>query len=167
MLTPTSITDQQTRIFTSMKTTRPVTALPLLILVAFLFHGCATDPVGKAEQTTSITADSFDGFLQFEVDHRGQLKALNPQIYTFAQKLRHRECPTCPPNGVRYLQTARSLTETYRLNRTPENKANMQTAIATVTKFLSEALGYLTQAQQAGINPPPATVSQIQVAVKR
>lgn len=143
-----------------MKTLR-ITLLPLLIASGLLFTGCATDIVGKAEQTTKITSISFDTFVVFERHNEAQLLAINPGIHSLAQKLRHKECATCTDekgiqNGIRWLRTARRLTETYRLNRTPENKVNMQTAIAVIQGLLDEVTQYMLTPSVATLDPMAA-----------
>lgn len=129
----------------------PSTTLVAVMFASFLFEGCATDIVGKAEQTTHIAAINFDNFLQFELDNRAQLLELNPAIHDLAQKIRHKECATCDPNGIRWLKSARTFTEAYRQNRTVDNKVNMQTAIALIQTTLDQITQYFLTAQNKGI----------------
>lgn len=125
--------------------------IALLVVSAFFFNGCATNIVGKAEQTTHIAAINFDTFLQFELDNRAQLLVINPKIHDLAQKIRHKECPACDQNGIAWLKSARKMTETYRLNRTSVNKVNMDTAIALIQSTLDIITQYFLTAQAAGI----------------
>ena len=140
--------------------TRHLSLVTLLGVLALF--GCAKDSVGKAEQATHASATGFDTFLQFEMDNRDQLLAIDPGIHALAQKLRHKECPTCPAsdprsvqNGIRWLQTARTYTEAYRLNRTEDNKLQMQTALALISTTLDQMTQHFFLAQVAGLNPPP------------
>lgn len=138
-----------------MKTIR-IYLLPL-ILSAFMLDGCATDIVGKAEQVTKITAINFHDFVVFERANEAQLLAINPGIHRLATKLRHKECATCDQNGIRWLESARNFTETYRLNRTPENKVNMQTAIALIQTTLDEITQYFLSPGVSSLDPATAS----------
>jgi hypothetical protein len=101
-------------------------AYPLALL--FVLAACSTltpgaDPVVvNAERTTALAADTFDTFLHVEYNNRAQLAAISPAIHTYAEVLRR--------NGQTWLQTARALTKTYEANRTAQNKASLQTAVA-------------------------------------
>lgn len=136
----------------------PALALGALATAPLALTSCAKDVVGKAEQTTHATATGFDTFLQFELDNRAQLLAIDPGIHALAQKLRHKECPTCDPsdpratqNGIRWLQSARAYTEAYRLNRTKENKFQMDTALALVSTTLDQIAQYYVKAETTGV----------------
>ncbi|MBA3652376.1 MAG: hypothetical protein H0W66_13075, partial [Chthoniobacterales bacterium] len=52
-------------------------------------------------------------------------------------------------NGTNWLQSARVLTQSYKLNRTPENKASLQTAIAALQTAMTESNKYLAQSSTA------------------
>lgn len=134
-----------------------ISILPLLVATGFFVNGCATDIVGKAEQTTKIAAVNFRDFVHFERANEAQLMQLNPAIHQFANKLRHKECPTCDQNDVRWLQTARNFTEAYRLNRTADNKVNMQTAIAVIQTALDEITNYFLMPGVAAVDPMTAS----------
>lgn len=133
-----------------------ISILTLLIASGFFLNGCATDIVGKSEQATKIAAINFKDFVHFERANEAQLLVLNPAIHGLATKLRHKECATCDQNDVRWLQTARNFTEAYRLNRTPENKIQMQTAIAVIQVALDEITNYFLTPGVAALDPVTA-----------
>jgi hypothetical protein len=100
------------------------------------------DPlVVNAERTTQLAVDVFDTFLQWEHTHRDTLAAV-PEIRRAADLIRAK--------GQDWLLTARSMTTAYKANRTPENQANLQTAIAVLRRGITEATQYLEQPL-----PPP------------
>ncbi len=106
-----------------------------------LSMGCAgiqpgNDPVVvNAERTTTVAVTSFDSFLKYERSNDAELRSVNPQIHKFANKIRD--------NGQHWLQTARSTTQAYKNNRTPENKANLQTAIAVLQEAVNQINQYM------------------------
>lgn len=135
-----------------MKQTR-IYLIPILIAAAISFQGCATTPLGKAQQVQKATAVSFDAFLTFEKDNRAPLWAINHGIKHAADKLRHKECDTCPPNGQRWLQSAWNTTETYRLAKNDVNKDAMDKAIAVIQTVYDEISGYFMDAQVQSLGP--------------
>lgn len=130
--------------------------LPLLF-AAFMLQGCATDIVGKAEQTTKVSLINFRDFVRFERANEAQLLELNPGIHQLAQKLRHKECPTCDQNDIRWLETARHSTEAYRLNRTSDNKFQLETAIAVIQTALDEITEYFLTPGVSALDPVTAS----------
>lgn len=135
-----------------MKTAR-ISLLPILFAVALMSQGCATTPLGKAQQTQKATAVSFDSFVTFEKDNRDQLWAISHDIKHAADKLRHKECESCPPNGQRWLQSAWNATEAYRLAKTDGNKDAMDVALDVIQKLYDEVSGYFLNPGVAGLNP--------------
>lgn len=119
--------------------------LPVYASVAvLLLSACAqlqsgADPVVvRAEQITASAYDTMETFKKYEFDNRATLEALNPKIETYANVIRR--------NGKRWLQTARSETMAYKNNRTSENKANMNTAIAVLQEAIHQIGLYMAQA---------------------
>jgi len=108
--------------------------------------GCAkvqpgNDPVlVNAERTTVLAVDVFDTFTLWEFNNRLAL-AIAPDIRKTADLVRLK--------APSWLRTARSMTEAYRTNRTPENKANLETAIELLRTGIREAQRYLA----AGVPP--------------
>lgn len=139
-----------------MKTLR-LSILPLLLVSGFFLQGCATDIAGKAEQTTKIATINFRDFVRFERANEAQLMQLNPGIHQLATKLRHKECSTCDQNDIRWLETARNFTETYRLNRTADNKVQLQTAIAVIQTALDEITQYFLTPGVSALDPVTAS----------
>jgi hypothetical protein len=115
-----------------------------LQLAALFLISCASitpgnDPVVvNAERITALGADTFDTFLHFEADNSGALKTVSPDIHKFAEALRR--------NGQTWLLTARSLTKAYKLNKTPENKTSLQTALAVISEAVAQANNYVARA---------------------
>jgi len=112
-------------------------------VVAILLYGCAgiapgNDPVVvDAEKSTSVFVETLNTFFQLEYQNRDLIKAKLPQVHQYAEVMRL--------NAPTWIATARDLTKTYKTNRTPDNKANLQTAIATLTKALTDLQYYLSQ----------------------
>jgi hypothetical protein len=125
-----------------------------LLIAAILCTGCASilpgnDPVVvNAERVTTVAADTFDTFLKTEYDSRASLKAVSPSTYaavhSYAEFLRAPDANGVP-RAKQYLQSARALTAAYKANRTAENKANLQTILATISAALTETQKYLGQ----------------------
>jgi hypothetical protein len=116
-----------------------------------LLASCATilpgnDPVVvNAERSTQIALDTFNLVEKLEYDTYAALKATDAdaaaQVRTFVNRLR-RESPG-------WLASARTLTKAYKGNRTAENKANLDTAIAVLTSATSEANHYIAELNAA------------------
>jgi len=125
----------------------PVMAAVIPLSLALV--GCSSiqsgnDPlVVNAERTTQLAVDVFDTFLKWEYDNR-QTLSVTPEIRKTADFIR--------TNGQNWLLTARSMTKAYKQSRTPENKANLDTAIATLRTAISEARRYL---EANGLTPTP------------
>jgi len=122
-----------------MKTRIQLAAVILLscLLVPALNMGCVTpgaDPVVvQAERSTELAYDVFDAFLLWEKNNR-EAMAGTPEVKRTADAIR--------ANGVKWLQSARALTKAYKENRTPENKANLETALQVLASAVNEAKRY-------------------------
>lgn len=118
----------------------------LLIPLLIVLSSCASvktgnDPVlVRAESVTATAFDTFDSFLKLERNQESYVKANAPQVHQFANSLRR--------NAADWLKTARITTEAYRTNRTDENRANLNTAIAVVQAALSQVTVYTSQLNQ-------------------
>lgn len=114
-------------------------SVAVLLLSACVQLQSGADPVVvRAEQITASAYDTMETFKKYEFDNRATLEALNPKIETYANVIRR--------NGKRWLQTARSETMAYKNNRTSENKANMNTAIAVLQEAIHQIGLYMAQA---------------------
>jgi len=128
-------------------TSTEMKTLPLLTVLAVLLApvGCATvdpnaDPiVVNAERLTGIALDTFDTFLKIEYENRDRLLAINKEIHEAAEFFRH--------NAVEWLSTARALTKAYKSNRSPQNKANLETAVAILQTGVLQAQKYIAQSK--------------------
>lgn len=102
--------------------------------------GCASIEKGQdavvvnAERTTALALEVFDAFLQWEFENRAAL-AVVPEIRKTADTIRR--------GGITWLQSARAMTKAYKANRTPENKANLETALEVLRAAVREAQSYL------------------------
>lgn len=120
------------------------TKLNYIPLIALLLASCATitpgsDPVVvNAERFTAVAADTFDLFVHTEYDNRAYLATVDPHIHTYANFIR--------VNAKSYLQSARTMTKAFKANRSPENKANLTTALAVLTAAIGETQKYLVKA---------------------
>lgn len=121
----------------------------VLFSVALLgMIGCAAIAPGNdalvvnAERTTQIAVDTIDAFLLLEYQNRAAYAAISPDIRTAADYMRD--------NAPGWIKSARNVTKVYKANRTPENKANLVTAIATLEQAMREAQQYLTLAKEKG-----------------
>jgi hypothetical protein len=116
----------------------------LLILAAFSGQGgCSgiqpgNDPVVvDAEKTTSIAVETLNTFFKLEFDNQALILERAPAIHTYANYARR--------NSPQWIASARALTITYKTNRTPENKANLETALAVLSEAIAQVSKYTTQ----------------------
>ncbi len=114
---------------------RLLSLLTCFFLVASPFvilgTGCAPasavtgDPVAvNSERAIGIAFDTVDGFLRWEHQNRA---AIPPKIHTAAQSLR-REAPDA-------FRNARAVLRAYKSNRSPEQKALLDTWLATLSEL--------------------------------
>jgi len=92
--------------------------------------------VVRGEQSTQVALEAFDTFLLWEKSNREVLRVKAPGIKVAADRIR--------VGGPQWLKTARTLTKAYKSNRTPENRANLETSLAVLQVTLTEVRGYLT-----------------------
>jgi hypothetical protein len=130
--------------------------LILVTLVAVGFCSCAPPPTGgtsptatsgdsvvvTAEKTLRTAKDTFDLFLHLEYDNRAALEKVSPEIHKYADYIRK--------NAPDWLITANNLKNTYKHNRTAENKATLATALTTIVEAMSQSQKYITQAAKVG-----------------
>ena len=114
---------------------RLLSFLTCFLLVAspfvILHTGCAPagavtgDPVVvNSERAIGIAFDAVDGFLRWEHQNRA---AIPPKVHTAAQSLR-RDAPDA-------FRNARAVLRAYKTNRTPEQKALLDTWLATLSEL--------------------------------
>lgn len=108
-----------------------------------------TNIIVAGEKAAQIGDEAMNTFVKSEKIHRTAYMEISPKIHEYAEYLRQRVAdPTKPhigdpptffvPRGVAILKTLRSATEAFRLNRTPENQANLQTALATINDVIAK-----------------------------
>lgn len=130
--------------------------LILVTLVAMGFCSCATPPAGgptstadpvvvTAEKSLRTAKDTFDLLLHLEYDNRAALEKVPLGIHTYADYIRK--------NAPDWLITANNLKNTYKHNRTAENKASLQTALATISEAVLQSQKYISQATTTKVGP--------------
>lgn len=138
-----------------MKTLRIYT-LPLILAAALSQQGCGTTEVAKGQQVVHASAVNFDAFIQFEKSNRDALWAVNKNIKRTADKLRHKSCADCEPNAAKWIDSAIAMIDAYKDNRSPENRANMDTAIAVIQEMINQITNYFLDPQVSRIDPVTA-----------
>lgn len=122
----------------------PAVVLALCLGTAAIMQtGCkSVDPgndpvVVRAEQVTQVALETFDAFLEWEWRNRNMGLSLSstPEVAAAAAEIR--------ANGIRWLEDARALTQAYKEHRTPERRANLETAIAVLQETISRVSAYL------------------------
>lgn len=88
--------------------------------------------ITDAEKTTKIADDTFNTFLKLDYDNQTFLKKSAPSVHAFAEYLRKDD------RALNWLKQARSATKAFKENRTADNKANLQTLIATIKKAIDD-----------------------------
>lgn len=126
--------------------------LALCGLISF-FTGCAAldpgaDPVEvRAEQAVQTAFSTLDAFVQLDNVNREFAKEKAPKAHEFAEWLR---APVevdgaVMPRGLSFIQSANRVRQAYKANRTPENKASLLAAIASLEKSVTEAQQQMSQ----------------------
>jgi len=119
-------------------------SLACLCLLAIL-NACASvapgnDPVLVNAQRTARTAHtSFDFLFKIERDNDALVRQNIPAVHTAVNELRRKA-----PKAEADLWSA---IETYRTNRTADNKANLNTYLAVIQNLLDVAASYTQQIQ--------------------
>lgn len=125
--------------------------LHLSPLAALLLFGCAQFPstsqetsdqvILRAEQTAQVARDTFNLFVHLERDNEALLKTVNPQIHVYANTIR--------AHGLDWITSLRSATKTFKADRTPDNKASIDTWLKTLTNAVTLVNQYVAQSKKA------------------
>ena len=111
-------------------------ALTAALALMLFSGGCVTpgnDPVVvQAERATELSLDVFDSFLRWEYANQ---ETVGCDVKQAADRIRR--------DGTRWLESARALTKAYKQNRTPKNKANLDTALWVLQISVEEAISYM------------------------
>ena len=91
----------------------------------------------RAEQTAETAKLTFTTFVHIERDNEAILNNLNPAIHQYANFVR--------AHGLDYIVSLRNATKAFKANRTPENQANLNTLLSTLTTMVGEVNKYITQ----------------------
>jgi len=127
---------------------KPPFKLPLLFIMGMLpiafLSGCATldktadAVVVRAEQTLHIATASMDTLLKIDDSNRQFYRTNAPAFHNFAEYLRVPITITLygtnktEARGLTFVESAQAIKLAYKRNRTPENKASLITALATL-----------------------------------
>lgn len=123
----------------------PPPVVMLCLLPALLFTGCANvdpgaDPVVvNAERSIAVSKDIVHAFVTVDHENRAWFKANAPDVHDAAETLRKK----FPPAH----NSAMALIRAYKRNRTPENKANMLTALSVLNQLSIEAAAWMAKSQ--------------------
>ena len=96
----------------------------------------------RAEQTAQTARATFDLFVHLERDNEAALKQVSPAIHTYANTIR--------AHGLDWITSLRDATKAFKANRTPENQANLNTWLTTLTNAVNQTNIYIAQAKKAG-----------------
>lgn len=96
--------------------------------------------VVNAEQSQIMAFAAVDAFLTYEHDNRDALWQISPEIKRAADKLRS----SFPDINATYLTVLKK----YKDNRTPENKADLNTWLAVLEQSRFEAYKWLAEASK-------------------
>lgn len=124
----------------------PLAPLAPVAAVGVISVGCASTNGGdsvliNAEKTAEMSLSVMDGFVTIEQDNRAFLNTVSPKIEEASHKIQN--------EGMKAWDGLRQATATYKANRTEENKANVNTWIATLKTFRELAEKYTTEATAA------------------
>lgn len=119
--------------------------------------GCASVAPGndalvvRAEQARDIAVSTFDVLLDLEHANREALWDVDPEI--------KKTCDFIRENEQGWINGITRVIDAYKANRTPEGKANLTTALATLEASLQTAQELLAKAQaaRAATGPPLPT----------
>ena len=127
----------------------PLLALCLFVATPVMFTGCATKEtvtpysevfVVNAEQAQQMAFEAVDSFLLFERTNRDTLWKMDPGIKGAADVLRV-EFPAANASLLAAL-------DSYKLNRSGENRANINTWLAVVSQLKAEAQKWAARLSQ-------------------
>lgn len=105
----------------------------------------AADPiVVNAEKTLAVANHTFDLIVHLERENQAAFAKASPAIHPFVENIRR--------NGLGWIRTANDLKQAYKHNRDAQSKANLLTALATVSNATNSAKDYLVAAGY-GANP--------------
>ena len=109
--------------------------LTILFCIAMAFAGCETtvapgaDPVVvHAEQSLAVARHALDTFVQYDHAHRASVPR---EVHAFAESVR-KEAPA-------KFRAATAILDAYQANRSPENKATLETYVAALLALAEQA----------------------------
>jgi hypothetical protein len=93
----------------------------------------------RAEQTAQAARLTFKTFVTLERENTALLKQVSPAIHDYSNVIRR--------NGLNWVDSLRQATDTFEGARTPQNQANLNTWLTTVTNAISQSNQYIAQAK--------------------
>ena len=126
-----------------------------LITAPVAFNGCALfqqQPVEisaqnadqiilSAEKAAETAFVTFNTFVHLERDNEALLKTVNPQIHVYANTIRD--------HGLDWIVSLRNATKTFKANRTPDNRASLNTVLVTLLSAIGDTNKFIGQSKSA------------------
>lgn len=132
-----------------------VTASVAVVPVSVVFTGCSQLPstsaetsdqvILRAQQTAQAARLTFYTFVKLERDNEALLKQVSPAIHDYANVIRR--------SGLNWVDSLRHATDTFEGNRSPENRATLDTWLKTVNDAISQSNQYIAQARNRVSHP--------------
>lgn len=125
------------------------------ILAISMLSSCSTlkpdaDPVVvHAEQSLAIAHETFEIFLKLDDANRDFIRSNAPAVHTYAEYLRVKEGNPPVQRNIGWVESALAVKNAYKGNRTPENRASLSTALATLDRVLAETQRHLDNGKSA------------------
>ncbi len=141
-------------------------AIFLMGSLAIGLVGCKSSDISvAAQQTAEIANRTLNTFMKLEFDNRAFVEKNLPGVAKFADYLAEKVeidvdgMKVIRPRGKSYIYSLDEVRLAYKKNRTPENAANLRTAIATLEKIISEAQEHIVTMKSipktTAVDPPP------------
>ena len=123
-----------------------------ILAAILLLNGCQTTLPSISEQSADqiiLTAEkaaetaklTFNTFVHLERDNEAMLKTVNPQIHVYANTIR--------AHGIDWIVSLRDATKTFKANRTQDNRASLNTILATLLAAIGDTNKLIAQSKSA------------------
>ena len=123
-----------------------------ILAAILLLNGCQTTLPSISEQNADqiiLTAEkaaetaklTFNTFVHLERDNEAMLKTVNPQIHVYANTIR--------AHGIDWIVSLRDATKTFKANRTQDNRASLNTILATLLAAIGDTNKLIAQSKSA------------------
>ena len=123
-----------------------------ILAAILLLNGCQTTLPSISEQNSDqiiLTAEkaaetaklTFSTLVNLERDNEAMLKTVNPQIHVYANTIR--------AHGIDWIVSLRDATKTFKANRTQDNRASLNTILATLLAAIGDTNKLIAQSKSA------------------